>query len=168
MAHADLVFSGESTLFSGPGEYSLGIFATATGTSEEIGSYNMTLNFSDPTFDFQGVTFDAPELEVTFSPPFTGETNVQVGATDGDMVAGGGLNIGLGETVRLVTVFFNATGPADASLTVDAVFDAEFGTLPFSVSPSAASLSVTAIPEPSSCVLMLGLAGLVVSRRRKR
>ncbi|MCD0460954.1 PEP-CTERM sorting domain-containing protein [Roseiconus lacunae] len=164
VGRADVVFSGETVQFTGPGQYSLGLFATAIGQNEVIGGYNTTFDFSDPVFEYESTSFDAPEFNSVAPPSAAGSTLVQVGAQN---TLFSGLSIDQDETIRLATVTFSATGPGTASLQVNAAFDQNFQALTFS-SGGGLNLAVTAIPEPSSCLFMAGLGGVVVSARRRR
>lgn len=163
-ARGDLVVSGEGTLFTGAGSYTLSVFATATGGAEEIGGYNITLDFSDPGLTFQSLVYNGA-FESTL-PVLAGSDPALLQATDTNFV---GLNIPNGGTESLVEVTFNATGTGEIPISVQQMNTVFFAPITTSVSPTAGALSVTAIPEPSSCLLIftaLSIASL--TRREKR
>lgn len=159
-AKADLIVSGQSTVFAGPGSYTLDIFATAVGASEEVGGYNITLDFSDPDLTFSNVIYNTA-FESTL-PAAGGSDPVLLQATDTNFV---GLSIPAASTSSLASITFNAVNSGSIGISVVQMNDTFFGPIATTVS---SALSVQPVPEPSAALASFALAGVGVAFRRRR
>ncbi|KAA1260810.1 hypothetical protein LF1_33520 [Rubripirellula obstinata] len=162
-AKADLVISGESFIFAGEGSYTADIFVTAAGEAEDIGGFNLSLDFSDPFLTFESVSYN-PVFESLVPVP-AGSDPALLGGTDTNFNF---ISLQVGETSTIASVTFNATGPGFASITPVLFSDSFFGSVATSVNPSASRIGVSAIPEPSSlAALSLAIATGLIRRRRR-
>ncbi|EMI42521.1 PEP-CTERM sorting domain-containing protein [Rhodopirellula sp. SWK7] len=167
-AHADLLITGTTTEFVGPGSYQLEWLATSVG-GDSIAGFNLSTDFSGvggaatswvqhPDFELQAFVNADP-------------TNTGFGGTS---IFGSDLVISDGQTVSLGTFTFNATqaGVID-QIQPSAFFSSEAGfpAIPttYGGTGTPALTAPTAVPEPSS-LAALGVLGLVsgaIRRRRK-
>ncbi len=166
-AHADLLITGTTTEFVGPGSYQLEWLATSVG-GDSIAGFNLST-------DFSGVGGAATSW--VQHPDFELQAFVNADATNtgfgGTSIAGSDLVISDGQTVSLGTFTFNAT---QAGVIEQIQPSAFFASVTFQPIPTTyggtgtpALTAPTAVPEPSS-LAALGVLGLVsgaIRRRRK-
>ena len=172
---AAILVTGTDATFTGPGDYSFDLIATADGSDEMLAGFQVPLSIAaeaslaDPT----------PGGDVTFNPAFDLPT---VNPIDGGFgLAGISFNAGPldlidGESAVLATLTFNVASDLTGPITVATVADENL--LDFLVSdPTLADIPVTfgggfnlvpvaAIPEPSCVFVLASAAPLMVRRRR--
>lgn len=114
----------------------------------------------------------------TFAPPYIA-LNFPVFPSSSEVIAGGNLNFPspTGGSIQLGTFTVQATSPGDFVLTItdDPFFDdfvtdsfTTIDTVIFPTSSTSYSAIITAVPEPSSMLLVGVIAGACVIRRRPR
>ncbi|MEM1227033.1 MAG: PEP-CTERM sorting domain-containing protein [Planctomycetota bacterium] len=114
----------------------------------------------------------------TFAPPYIA-LNFPVFPSSSEVIAGGNLNFPspTGRSIQLGTFTVQATSPGDFVLTItdDPIFDdfvtdsfTTIDTVIFPTSSTSYSAIITAVPEPSSMLLVGVIAGACVIRRRPR
>ncbi len=181
-AYASLIFSTQSvTASAGSTGDTLDVLLTNTGASGvSIGGFNFEIATSDPDIIFTSVftsTVTAPYIfsgNSLFGPQIDTQTSPSVIASD--LAASGSATLGSGVTVGLGKVFFNvsptaASGPFTVSFTGGAAGnnlsdalgnDVRIDTL------SSGTISISAVPEPSSLLLTLAGIALFLGRGRRQ
>ena len=170
-SQAALIYSGSELEFTGPGTYTVDIFATAVGQQEEIGGYNFQMDFAGVGVQGTPTLIGIPTLN-TFPTVFPlGGTSFGFSAFASPLPANAFV-VADGATEAIAQIQFEATTPGviawDEQGTL--AFDENNAPIALTFSSTTPALTVTAIPEPSSLLALgcLGLIGGVVVRRRKR
>lgn len=158
------------------GSYTAGLFMqlTATGTATTLGSYNYSVGFTPAGLRMTGRT------ETAFGSLAPIDNSNAINNTTGRAFRFDGVDFGQGQLtplgpVQVGTVTFDLIGTGVQTITpglVENIFDVFFAAngvtnVSSDVSFNAGTLTITAVPEPTSMALLgVGLVGVAVMRRR--
>ncbi|PQO38018.1 PEP-CTERM sorting domain-containing protein [Blastopirellula marina] len=179
IANADIVLSGSTVDYTGPGQYHFEYYAEADGADYNIQSFSFPVDFA-PGVSYVADSFATPlQLKNVADLPQPPFTTADMGFTSSI----GSISIADGETALLFTydLLLDATFvPGIAAIPVD-----EFGAfqviantngssstsqIPVSqIGPQSAISAVTPVPEPTTALLLVGGGiGLGIIQRRRR